>query len=329
MAGNEQRQEARRRRKQGAQRRDSKGPRRRRDGRDPKIRMKPGASGRTIAANVWRTVFEERVAMLAAAVAFYTFLSLPPALTLFVSLYGLFAEPTHVASTLESFGMLVPSEAREVLIRQLTAIAESPAPSLSIGIGVSLLIGLWSSTRGIRSLIIACNVIDGESPPRGILALNRLALLLTIALILFGACALFLVVLLPAVLALLPGPTATATLAALLRWPLLGGGMMLVLAVLYSYAPNRPREEIHWGTWGAATATLLWLLASALMSQFVEQFGRYNQTYGALASVAILLIWLYVSAWAVLLGAAINRALVRARRRGAERIHLGGGSDDE
>ncbi|HVS63437.1 MAG TPA: YihY/virulence factor BrkB family protein [Thermoanaerobaculia bacterium] len=285
--------------------------------------MKPGGDWKTIAADVWRSVFEERVAMLAAAVAFYSFLSLPPALTLFVSIYGLIAEASDVANVVETFGLLVPGEAEEILVRQLGAIADSPAPTLSLGIAVSLLIGLWSSTRGIRSLIVACNAIDGASPPRGILALNRLALVLTGGLLLFGVVALFLVVLLPAALALLPGPSATGTITALIRWPLLGAGMMFILAVLYAYAPNRTREKIHWGTWGAATATVLWLIASALMSQFVQRFGSYNQTYGALAGVVVLLMWLYLSAWAVLLGAALNAALVRAKSKGAERIELG------
>lgn len=282
----------------------------RREGAGTRLRL------RTVAADVWRTLFAERIAMLAAAIAFYTFLSLPPALTLFVSIYGLIAEPADVAATLDNLGPLLPAQAHEILSGQLGAIASSPSRSLTIGIAISLLIGLWSATRGIRALIVACNAIDGQGAPRGLFALNRLALTLTAALLVFGALALFLVVLLPASLALLAVPAAPEMLTAALRWPLLGVLMMAVLAVLYAYAPNRSRNNIHWGSWGAVAATVLWLVASVLMSQFVRESGRYNEIYGTLASVAVLLLWLYLSGWAILLGAALNAALRRERGSG-------------
>jgi membrane protein len=210
---------------------------------------------------------------------------------------------------------LLPAQTLEIFADQLTSVADSPTPSLSLGIAVSVLIGVWSSTRGIRALIVACNEVDAEDEPRSILALNRLALGLTVLLLIYGAGAFALVVLLPAVLAILPVLPASAVLGSLLRWPLLATLMMFTLALLYQYAPNRPRESLRLVTWGSVSATVLWLVASGLLSTFVRHFGRYNEIYGTLASVVVLLLWLYVSSWAILLGAALNVALRRAYLR--------------
>jgi membrane protein len=256
------------------------------------------------------------VGLLAAAVAFYAFLSLPPALSLFVSIYGLIADAADVRRVLEGLGPVIPAQTLEFFAAQLQSIAESPRPSLGAGIAVSLALGLWSSTRGIRALIVACNEVDSESGRRRMLQLNRLALTLTVALLLFGAGAFALVVLVPVFLTFLHAVPAGAKATAILRWPLLALLMMLTLAVLYRYAPNRPRGSLRLVTWGSACATLLWLAASGGLSTFVRHFGRYNETYGALAGVAVLLLWLYLSSWAILLGAALNTALRAATLRG-------------
>ncbi|HVS13721.1 MAG TPA: YihY/virulence factor BrkB family protein [Thermoanaerobaculia bacterium] len=276
------------------------------------------AEWRTILGHVWRIVYREPVSMLAAAVAFYAFLSLPPALTLFVSIYGLIADAADVRTALETLEPMLPGQTMEVFTAQLQTIAESPKPSLGVGIAVSVLLGLWSSTRGIRALLVACNEIDAEGHRRGILALNRLAVGITTVLMLFGAGAFALVVLVPAVFAMLPALPATAAISALLRWPLLALLMMLTLALLYQYAPNRPRGSLRLVSWGSACATLLWLAASGGLSTFVRHFGRYNEIYGALAGVVLLMLWLFVSSWSILLGAALNAALRAAAQRQRE-----------
>lgn len=110
----------------------------------------------------------------------------------------------------------------------------------------------------------------------------------------------------PLVLAFVPESSSERTLIGLLRWPILALLMMCAIAVLYRYAPSRREPKWQWVSGGAIVATLLWLLASAGFSLYVTRFGSYDATYGSLGAVAILLLWLWLSALIVLIGAMLN-----------------------
>src|SRR5690606_14264468 len=92
----------------------------------------------------------------------------------------------------------------------------------------------------------------------------------------------------------------------LVRWVILAGAFVFGLAVVYRFAPDRKQPQWRWVTRGAAAATVLWLLGSALFSLYVANFGDYNKTYGALAAIVILLTWIYLTTFVVLLGAELN-----------------------
>jgi membrane protein len=103
------------------------------------------------------------------------------------------------------------------------------------------------------------------------------------------------------------------------RWPLLAAGMIVGLAVLYRYGPDRREPQWRWLSWGAVIATLMWLAGSALFSLYVSQFGNYNKTYGSMAAVVILLTWFLLSAYVLLIGAEINAEMERTGRNGGPR----------
>ena len=96
------------------------------------------------------------------------------------------------------------------------------------------------------------------------------------------------------------------TLLGLLRWPILFGVALIVLAIIYRYGPSRTPARWRWVSWGAAVATAIWTLGSIAFSLYVQNFGSYNETYGSLGAVVILLMWFWLSAFIVLLGAELN-----------------------
>jgi membrane protein len=279
---------------------------------------------RLVAGNVWRATNQNDLFLLAAAVAFFSFLSLFPALTLLVSLYGLFADPVDVSRQLQATRAMLPAGGFALVEGRLRALAESPAPSLGLSVAVSALFGLWSSMRGAKALIVACNRIYRRQERRGFLGIQGASFGLTAFGLFYATLAILLLVLLPTLLRLLPRAPLAVWFAGFVRWPLLALLMMLFVAMIYRIAPSRRRPEPNWVSWGSALATILWLLASALFTTYVAKVRGYSELYGALAGVAVTLVWLYLSAMSVLLGAELNVELrriavwqARAATRGA------------
>jgi len=160
----------------------------------------------------------------------------------------------------------------------------------------------------------ALNIAYGEHERRGLLRYSATALLLTFGAIVFVMVALALVAALPALLERLLIPQWLRTALGLTRWVILGGLMMLALAVLYRFAPSREDPQWRWVSPGAVASTLLWLLGSGLFSVYVANFANYNKTYGALAAIVILLTWFYLTAFVILLGAELNAELEHQTR---------------
>jgi membrane protein len=259
-----------------------------------------------IAKRVRRQVKEDQVALLAAGVAFYAILALAPALISVVTLYGLVADPAEVEQQMEPVIDALPEGASDILREQLTTIAEAPATGLSIGLVVSLALTLWAASSGMQGLIKAVNLAYDEPDRRGFVRLRALALAMTLCAIGFTVVAVGLIAVLPAVLGALGlGPAAAAALR-WGRWPLLAVLAVIGLAAVYRYAPDRDKPRRRWVSWGAVIAGVLWLAGSALFSFYVSTFGSYNETYGSLAGVIVLLLWLWLSSFVVLLGAEIN-----------------------
>lgn len=266
----------------------------------------PTSGWRDIVVRVKDELTDDNISIVAAGVAFYALLAIFPALAAMVSIYGLVANPGDVQQQFTAFGGILPPEARALLSEQLGKIAGQAGATLSIGVIVGLLLTLWSATKGTNSLITALNIVYDEQEKRSFLKLNALALSLTLGAIILAVLALGLIVALPALLGKLGLPEGMQTLVSLLRWPLLALAVMSGLAVIYRYGPSRKEPRWQWVSWGAVVATLLWLAGSALFSFYVSNFGNYNETYGSVGAIIILLMWFYLTAYIVLLGAEFN-----------------------
>jgi membrane protein len=133
-----------------------------------------------------------------------------------------------------------------------------------------------------------------------------LSLVMTLGAIVFVVVAITLVGVFPAVVNSLDPPLVVQVAAQVVRWLLLAGAMMFALSVLYRVAPDRAAPRFRWVSVGAVTATVLWLVASVGFSLYVSLFSSYGKTYGSLAGVVVLLLWLWITNYVVLLGAEMN-----------------------
>jgi membrane protein len=248
----------------------------------------------------------DNLSMVAAGVAFYILLAIFPALAALISIWGLFADPATVQQQIDSLGTMLPQQALAILDEQMTRVAGSASNALSVGIIIGILAALWAAAKGMKALIEALNIVYDETESRGFIKLNAIALLLTLGLILFIIVTIGAVVVLPALLGNLGLGSTMGDLLSLARWPLLAVMMMLTLAILYRFAPSRDTPRWQWVSWGAVGATVLWIIGSILFSWYVSNFGSYNETYGSVGAVIILMMWFWLSAYIVLIGAEVN-----------------------
>jgi membrane protein len=260
-------------------------------------------------------VKEDNVTLLAAGVAFYAMLAIFPAIIAVVTVYGMVADPAQVESQVGEFAKSLPAGADQLLTEQLTAVTSSADRALSIGLAVSLLAVLWSASGGVQGLVKGLNLVYDERETRGFVKLRGLSFLLTLGAIVVAVTATALIAVFPGVIERLELGQAGELAASIVRWVVLALLVLVALAVVYRFAPDRANPRWRWVSGGAVVALVLWLLASVGFSWYVDNFGNYNQTYGALAAVIILLLWLFLSAFAVLLGAEFDAETERQTAR--------------
>lgn len=248
---------------------------------------------------------EDNVGLMAGGVAYYAMLSLFPALAAIVMIYGLVADPQQVSETMGSVLEALPRSAAGLVEGQLQDVASTSSGALGIGVVITILTSLWSASAGMKGLIGGINSAYDERESRSFVPLRGLALGLTLGAIVGLLVAIALIAVLPNILEAL-GLDALQPLVTWGRWPLLALLVVGALAVLYKVAPDRDDAELEWVSPGSIAATVLWLLGSAAFSIYVSNFGSYDQTYGALGGVIVLLLWLFLTGFVVLLGAELN-----------------------
>jgi membrane protein len=266
----------------------------------------PVRGWRDVALRVKREIKQDDVPLLAAGVAFFALLALVPALVALVSVYGLVADPADIQRNVEDVLAAAPTEVRDLVQSQLSSIVDSSPQGLRLGALAGLVVALWSASSGIKHLIAAVNRAYDEDETRGFIRLRGLALILTIGAVVGLLVALYALVVAPNSLSDEGSSSVLRTTLLVVRWPLLAIAAMVGLAVIYRYAPDRAEPRWNWVSVGAVFATLVWLAASVGFSIYSANFGRYNETYGALGAVVVMMLWLYISAYATVAGAELN-----------------------
>lgn len=253
----------------------------------------------------WREAKVDQVPLLAAGVAFFTFLSLFPGIVALVLLYGLIADPSTITQQIATLTQNMPAEAASLIQTQIESVSQNQQQGI-ISLAIAIAVGLWSASNGMGKLITAINAAYDEEDNRGFVKAKLLALGLTLAAIVFMAVMISLIAVAPAVLNAVFDSSLVRFAVGALKWILIVVVVTAALAGLYRLAPNRDSPQVKWVSVGAGVATLLWVLASVGFTVYVSNFGSYAKTYGALAGVVILLLWLWITCYAVLLGAEIN-----------------------
>jgi len=256
----------------------------------------------------WKRSSRDQVPLLAAGVAFYGFLALFPAIIAGVLLYGLVASPATVAEQSGKLTDTLPSDAASLVSGQMESITSTAGGSLGIGLVIAILVALWSASGGIGNLITAINAAFECEETRGFIKRKALALGLTLGAVVFVVIAIGLVAVAPAVLDSLHDVAALRWLYEIARWVVLFLVIAGALSVLYRVAPDRG-DDARTPRAGVIVATIIWLIASLGFSLYVDNFGSYGKTYGTLAGVVALLLWLWVSAYAVLFGAVLESVI--------------------
>jgi membrane protein len=261
-------------------------------------------------------VDRDRVLAVAAGVTFYAILALVPAIAAMIAIFGLVLSPAEVPSLLAPVTSLMPEEAATLITGQAERISGTANDALSLTALISLLIALWSANGGTKALIQALGIAYDVKETRGFVRLNLVSLAFTLTAIVLVTVLGVLVAALPFLVSQL-GPVGE-DLILLFRWPVILALLLVVLAAIYYWAPNRTDAKWAWITPGAVVAALGLIAVSAGLSWYVTNFGSYDETYGSLAAVVVLMLWIWLSTLMVLVGAEVNAELDRrtARHRG-------------
>jgi len=277
----------------------------------PNSLLAPGSLSRVVevAKAVALRIGRDNLSLVAAGVAFYAMIAIFPAIAAFVSIYGLFADPRAIEQQIASYSTLLPANSLKLLTDALQNFTAKSQSTLNVALVISAAIALWSAKAGVTSLMTGLNIANEATEKRSFVFQQVIALALTIGAAALAIVAIAAVALIPAIVDFLPLTDGAKIALGLGRWPVLAVLVCFGVAILYRVGPCRERPKWRWISCGAVTTTILWLLGSALFSFYVSHFGSYDATYGSLAAPVILLLWLWLTALVVLVGAEIDAQL--------------------
>ena len=260
---------------------------------------------------LWRTYEEfsaDRLMLVAAGVTFYVLLALFPAITAFISIYGLFNDPASVNDQLQGLAGVLPGGALQIIGEQMQRLTSQESAKLGFGMVFGLGVALWSANAGMKTLFDAMNIVYEEEEKRGFIKLTLVTLGFTLGTIVALIVALTGVVVLPIVLEFLHlGGLETWLLV--LRWPILLVLVALGLSMVYRVGPSRSAAKWRWIAPGSLVSATLWVIFSLLFSWYAQNFGSYDETYGSLGAAIGFMTWIWISTIVVLLGAELNAEL--------------------
>ena len=247
--------------------------------------------------------------LVAAGVAFYAMFAVFPGLAAVVAVWSLMADPAVIGGYLGMAERFLPAEAAALVHTQVTGLLTAHASTLGWTTFLSLAIALYSSRAGVSALIQGLDVVRWSRPRRWLWG-YAVDFLLTLALIAALMVALATVVIVPILLRYVTLGTFEATLTRVLPWGTMFLSVLTCLSILYRFGPNVPGGfKSGWISVGVIFAALAWAGVSIGFSTYLSNFNSYNRIYGSIGAVIILMMWLYLSVWAILVGGAINAEL--------------------
>lgn len=272
---------------------------------------------------VVRSVFEDRLVVVAPGVAYFMMLGLMPGVAALILVFSLVADPAEVQRQFAELRPAVPQEAAELLTAQMARIAEERVAA-GWGLVLSILVTLWAGSYALGVIVAALNIAFATEETRGWIRITVLRLVLTVGGVVMGILAIGVLILVPLTLDFLEVTGTMRSVLSFVRWPILLFLWMAGLSLLYQLAPDRKPPRVRPLTWGAASTAVLWVLASSLFSLYAGRLDVYQDFLGAFAAVVILMLWLLITAFAMLLGAEVDAAVDRVRAERAAETETAG-----
>lgn len=274
------------------------------------INFRPAEYGQ-IAARVFVQSSRDNVPVVAAGVAFFALLSIFPLISASLSIYGYFADLSDVQGLANFLRPLMPESAWVIISDQIASVVSAPDTELSLRIVVSLLFALYTAGAGIRAVLRAMNVAYGEEEKRSILQFYAIAFGMTLGMFAFIYLSLIIIIGIPAALAFLNLDRTASILSGNLPWVALLTMFMFGSAIIYRFGPSRRPARKRWVVPGVLFTTVSWLGISWGFGIFVRNFSQYEATYGGISAVVILLLWFWLTAMTVIVGAELNSEMER------------------
>jgi len=265
-----------------------------------------------VTTHVANEFMEDRIPSVAAGVTFFALLALFPGIGALAAIYGVFGDRSTLVHELSGLAGLLPGGALKVLAAELTRLAALKPVKIGLAFIISFTIALWSASGGVTSLIESLNIAFEVKERRSYFRVVATALGFVVVVLIFAAILAKLISLFSPVAGVIDASSDLSWLTPLFRWSSIFLLAIVFNGLVYHYAPDRRRRERHWLTWGSVIAASLWVLGSALFSWYVQNFGSYDRTYGALGAVVGFLTWIWLSLVVLLLGAEIDNALENA-----------------
>lgn len=274
----------------------------------------PAGWYRALVQTIW-AAFDSDISMRCAGVAYYSFLSIFPAIAIAVFIFGLAADPASIPGWIDQLGSIMPEQVVSIIDNRLVTLINRPRSDLGIGLFISIAFALWTGSRGINALLFALTHVHEAHQLRGFVTSVLVAVGMTIGGFIIAMLAVLGVAILPALTAALPFASFAEEIALWGRWPVLALTIFLTLTMLYRFGPYRLDPSWRRVVPGAALATVMWLAASLAFSAYVENFSNYDVTFGSLAATVVLMLWLYYSILIIILGATFNAELEYEARK--------------
>ena len=260
-----------------------------------------------ILKRVYTAMSGNHLGLLSAGVAYYAFLSIAPLLAAVVLTYGLIGDPSLVQRHMAAIITVVPRDAAQIINDQLIGVVSAAKGTTGLGLVMALALAVYGATRAATAIMEALNIVYASKESRGIIALYRVSMGITFSAVLVVVAGVVTATIIGLVQKLLTGWGGGVIFAIkMATWVCAGLLASTIFALIYRFGPHRRKAQWQWLTVGSVTATLFWLLVTLGVSFYVSRFGNYNETYGSLGAVVVLQLWLFVSAYVVLLGAQTN-----------------------
>lgn len=267
----------------------------------------PKRAWKNIIARTYKRTWDDNVALVSAGVAFYGFFALLSLLGLIVLTYGFVTDPHSVIEEMATLTAVLPADVALIIGHQLITIVQSSAKAKGLGLIVAVLVAIYGGTNGAASVITALNIAYEEKEKRSLFRFYLLAVSMTVGALVIALCALAATAALAFLQRLLPAaPQALVIAGKILGYLLLVGIAAAVAASLYRFGPSREDAKWQWITPGSLFAAIAWLLLTAAFGFYVSHLTNYEASYGSLAAVVAMLTWMYLSAYAFVIGAELN-----------------------